>query len=59
MGGGRGGSWSRSGKDLDHPRALHFLARDIRNMNSFFSDKCEMGEREIFQRIENEVFAGP
>jgi RIO kinase 1 len=44
----------------DHPRALHFLSRDIRNINRFFSDKCEvMGEQEIFQRIAGEMFAGP
>jgi len=44
----------------DHPRALHFLVRDIRNINRFFSDKCEvMGEQEIFQRIAGERFAGP
>lgn len=45
---------------LDHPRALHFLVRDIRNINRFFSDKCEvMGEQEIFQRIAGERFTGP
>jgi RIO kinase 1 len=45
---------------LDHPRALHFLVRDIKNINRFFSDKCEvMGEQEIFQRIAGERFAGP
>ena len=44
----------------DHPRALHFLVRDIKNINRFFSDKCEvMGEQEIFQRIAGERFAGP
>jgi RIO kinase 1 len=44
----------------DHPRALQFLVRDIRNINRFFSDKCEvMGEQEIFQRIAGERFAGP
>jgi RIO kinase 1 len=45
---------------LDHPRALRFLARDIRNINRFFSDRCEvMGDKEIFQRIAGEMFAGP
>jgi len=45
---------------LDHPRALQFLSRDIRNINRFFSDKCEvMGEKEIFQRIAGERFTGP
>jgi RIO kinase 1 len=44
----------------DHPRALHFLARDIRNINRFFSDQCEvMGDKEIFQRIAGEMFTGP
>jgi RIO kinase 1 len=45
---------------LDHPRALRFLARDIRNINRFFSDRCEvMGDKEIFQRIAGEMFTGP
>jgi RIO kinase 1 len=44
----------------DHPRALQFLARDIRNINRFFSDRCEvMGDKEIFQRIAGERFTGP
>ena len=45
---------------LDHPRALQFLVRDLRNINRFFSDKCEvMGEQEIFQRIAGERLSGP
>ena len=45
---------------LDHPRALQFLVRDLRNINRFFSDKCEvMGEKEIFQRVAGEMLTGP
>jgi len=36
----------------DHPRALHFLVRDIGNVNRFFSQKCQIREeREIFTEV--------
>jgi len=36
----------------DHPRALHFLVRDIGNVNRFFSQKCQVREeREIFTEV--------
>ena len=36
----------------DHPRALHFLARDIANVNRFFQSRCVVrGEREIFSEV--------
>ena len=44
----------------DHPRALQFLSRDIRNINRFFSDKCEvMDAKEIFQQVAGERLTGP
>jgi len=36
----------------DHPRALPFLMRDIRNINRFFKSRCAVrGEEEIFNAI--------
>ncbi len=36
----------------DHPRALHFLARDIANINRFFRSKCPLrDEREFFSEV--------
>ncbi len=36
----------------DHPRALHFLVRDIANINRFFSQKCPVwDERDFFSEV--------
>jgi len=36
----------------DHPRALHFLVRDIANINRFFRSKCPLrDEREFFSEV--------
>lgn len=42
---------------LDHPKAYEFLLRDIKNINRFFSKKCETkDEHEIFRSIVGEEF---
>jgi len=44
----------------DHPRALPFLLRDIRNVNRFFSQHCEtIGDEVLLRRIAGERFEGP
>ena len=44
----------------DHPRAIPFLLRDIRNVNRFFSQHCEtIGDEVLLRRIAGERFEGP
>lgn len=41
----------------DHPRALHFLVRDIANINRFFGQKCPVRkDREIFTDVTGITF---
>ena len=44
----------------DHPRAIPFLVRDIRNVNRFFSGFVEVtDEKEVFKRITGNSIPGP
>lgn len=44
----------------DHPRALAFLMRDIKNINRFFKNRCDvLGDEEIFNAITNLNMAEP
>ncbi|MDH7593277.1 MAG: serine protein kinase RIO [Methanomicrobiales archaeon] len=37
---------------LDHPRAMQFLARDVANINRYFSDRCRiLDEKEIVGQV--------
>ncbi len=44
----------------DHPRALSFLMRDIRNINRFFRGRCSLrGDTDIFREITGLEIAEP